>query len=156
MLQPFQCLLYCSAIGSSRRDIVLAASGSHIVSFDVKLGSLVSTWPPTLENTPARSVAGDSNGQPSGRPAKRQKTMLPHDVSSSDSAEIVVEKGSNSDPSTRSTPTSSFYVTKLARTVDSNYIIAVTAEDKCIRVFNLLDNGSIVQISERHDRVRTP
>ena len=126
------------------------------MSFNVRDGSFLSTWSSQLETAPEQPATEDSNEHPSGRPAKRQKTTLVQTGSSSDSAEVVVEGVNRPAPLAGSTKASTSYVAKLARTVDSKYIVAITAEDKCIRVFNLNDNGSITQISERHEGVRTP
>lgn len=150
MLQPFQCLLYCPAAENRTYDILLAAAGSRIFSFDVQFGKCLSGWPSTPGKVQGRSADGvESTEHNSGRPAKRQKTTSSHEVSSSDSAEIVVENGSNLDIVAEYTQEYTSNVVKLARTTDSKYIIAATAEDKCIRVYNLRDDGSLRQLSER-------
>ena len=82
-------------------------------------------------------VNGDNGWQP---PSKRQK--LAPALSESSSAEIVVEK-------VESAPPPHPPVVKLAATRNGGYVVAVTGEDKCIRVLQMSANGSLTQLSER-------
>lgn len=87
------------------------------------------------------SRGGYDESQP---PPKRRKTSPRPVISNeSSSAEIVVEDDEiahdfHSNP-----------VIKLASTSKGRHVVAVTAEDKCIRVFELTENGVMHQVSER-------
>ena len=149
MLRPYQCLLYCSKSGNLHREILLAATGCHIFSFDAQDGSLLSTWPSlpkqSLEEARSRSFENwDSEHQ-----AKRQKISFSQEASNSDSADIVVENKLDVVTNTKSGEPSTANIAKLVCTSDCRYVIAVTAEDKSVRVFDLTNDGNLAQLSER-------
>ncbi len=152
MLGPFQSLLYCSRSANQKSDVFLAASGCYILSFDVDTGSLLSTWPSPPR--PSEAVSIDLNHceeTGSERQAKRRKVALPRDASGSDSAEIVVENNRLDIESIPFTDGgSSSNVPKIISSADNKYTVAVTAEDKSIRVFQLSDTGNLLQISIRY------
>lgn len=150
MLQPYQCLLYCSSSGNQKRDILLAASGCYILSFDVQTGSLLSTWPSSPKDASRETNVGDSDNVDSERQIKRQKISFSQEASNSDSADIVVENNLDvaTNASKKAGPTAN--VVKLISTSDCKHVIAVTAEDKSIRIFELIDDGSLAQVSERY------
>ena len=85
----------------------------------------------------SNEVNGDNGSLP---PSKRQKRAP--ELSESSSAEIVVEK-------TESAPPPHPPVVRLAATRNGEYVVAVTGEDKCIRVLQMSANGSLTQLSER-------
>ena len=148
MLQPFQCLLYCPKSGTQQPDILLAASGHSIFSFDVQSGSLLSTWP----SPPKRSLEiGDPGNRDAERQSKRQKASISREASHSDSADIVVENDLDIDSSANKNGGSTGNIAKLICTSDSKHVVAVTAEDKSIRVFEQAADGSLTQISVRYD-----
>ena len=148
MLQPFQCLLYCPKSGSQQPDILLAASGSSIFSFDVQSGSLLSTWP----SPPKRSLEiGDPGNRYAERQSERQEISISREASHSGSADIVVGNDLDIDSNANRNGGSSGNVAKLICTSDSKHVVAVTAEDKSIRVFEQAVDGSPTQISVRYD-----
>lgn len=155
MKQVFQCLLYCPSSMHSRPSVLLAASGPLIHSFNIKDGSYLSTWPTrnaegkplTLEGSAA--CIRDFKTEDADRPVKRRKPSLSRAVSSTTSAEILVDKPDETEASKElHVPNSE--VIKIISTSNNEYVIAVTGEDKTIRLFQLLEDGSLGQISERH------
>ncbi|KAL9586312.1 MAG: hypothetical protein Q9212_000980 [Teloschistes hypoglaucus] len=85
------------------------------------------------------------------RPTKRQKRVPLDDASESSSAEIVTEDG-NSKPSKSTTAKASNpNLINLAATSDGQYVIAVTDEDKCVRVLRLDIDGALLQLSKRSE-----
>ena len=85
----------------------------------------------------------------SQRPRKRQKLSPPREDSGS-SAEIVVNGGDAEDQNARLKQAIGPPVIKLAGTSDGHHVVAVTGEDKCIRVFELPEDGCLIQLSERY------
>ena len=163
MLNPFQCLYYCPLFDSDGTEILLAASGSRIFSFNVLDGSLLSIWPPTagVEGTEKCLQNGFGNSSKGGgisvegdpvlqdkdaeRPGKRRK-LSPHGSGSeSASTEIVVQEQLDTNGKAASTSA----VIELTGSSNGKYVVAVTGEDKCIRVFELHINGTLVEISKR-------
>ena len=161
MLHPYQCLYYCQQANRSETGILVAASGCYIHTFNSQSGKHLSTWPSIEKDGQSQSV-GDRNENEletldrkvsrqgdSEPPTKRPKVSLARDESGSSSAEIVVagddDNGEWSSP--RKIPVSQ--IIKLAGTANGEQVVAVTAEDKCIRVFDLATDGTLTQLSQR-------
>ena len=156
MAHPYQCLIYRHRPREPISQVLVAASGSYIHVFDVLSGQNLSSWssldeaepsPRTKDSWP--SVCRDYIGQKkikagSQPPSKRRKTSPQAAISTeSSSAEIVVEDNDHAD-NLHANP-----IIKLAATSKGHYVVAVTSEDKCLRVFELSGDGAMNQISER-------
>lgn len=139
MLLPFQCVLICS-IGET--EVLLAASGSSVYSFDLKCGSVLSTWPSEHRNI---FSVGSLNPQgESTKPSpKRQNSPSNEDVKSSPTKSSVRD-GYRISIDTQN----SNFVIKLAGLSNGQHIIAIT-EDKCVHVLRLSVDGALTQLSER-------
>lgn len=161
MLHPYQCLCYCQRANQSETSILVGASGCYIHTFNAQNGRYLSTWPsleklaqtqPAGEESEKQSELLDRKSAPqdeSGRPTKRQKLSLARDESGSSSAEIVVAgDGDNGEWISPQVPSRSPII-KLAGTSNGQKVVAVTGEDKCIRVFSLAADGTLTQLSER-------
>ena len=164
MLDPFQCLLYCSQHDLKKHDLILAASGSRIYSFNASSGALLSRWPSTTASHTEllyKDVSlAPSTGEYSGhdiqqeedepeRPEKRRKLSSAGQCSDSTSAEIVVEDGRGRNSRSKGRDPSDPAVIKLVAPSSGRHIVAVTGEDKCLRVLSIREDGSLEQISER-------
>lgn len=163
MPHPYQRLSYCSQPRHAEAGILVAASGSYLHTFNVQDGEFLSTWSSNKDMEPCRNTEKNARGMndPSSlelpsrdsreRPQKRRKFSPARDDSGS-SAEIVVDGGdeiaSNSQVKRFSNPP----FIHLAGTSNGQYVVAVTGEDKCIRVFTLSGNGTLTQLSERQVR----
>ncbi|KAF2146629.1 uncharacterized protein K452DRAFT_241559 [Aplosporella prunicola CBS 121167] len=122
MQHPYQCLQALDRVGSQTVSILLAASGHNLFSFNLENGSLLNTW--SAETPSSASAAEDpvpEDGE--GPPGKKRK----------------IENQSGTPPS----------FVKLVSSDDGRYVVAVTGEDKCVRVFSVEPNGKIQQLSER-------
>ena len=141
MPHPFQCLLYCCRFPSSR--FLVAAAGSYLRTFDVDKGVHLCTWPFNGKHESSdvnRSKVALNQDEASPPPAKRVK--LPLERSESSSAEIVVDEAEVSEA-----PNSP--IVRLAATSNSHYVVAISGEDKCVRVFELSAGGILNLFSER-------
>ena len=161
MPHPYQCLLYCPCPGQAEAGTLIASSGPYIHTFNVHNGTYLSTWPSGQDL--GKSSKDDANAEfGSGlsgkteahledpqRPWKRRKLSPPRDDSGS-SAEIVVNGGDADDQSARLKQAISPPVIKLAGTSNGHHVVVVTGEDKCIRVFELTEDGCLIQLSERY------
>lgn len=163
MLHPYQCLLHCYQPSQNETGILVAASGSYIHTFSGQSGRYLSTWP-SLKVTAQTQSIGQNEGyelkvphlKSSPRdhpepPLKRPRPSPAREESGSSSAEIVVAGDSDDEESTSSQHFSNPPIIKLAGTSAGRHVIAVTGEDKCIRVFGLAVNGTLTQLSERQD-----
>ena len=167
VLIPFQRLLYCSRSATRKFDILLCASVHLIYSFDLSDGNILSKWPPwpglstkspqrikgnkSHETTtnPALEEYREANGS---RPLKRQKMLPEKESFESSSTEIVVDEVQTVDHGDNHLLSldPSIAIIKLAATSNGQYVVAVTDEDKCIRVLKLQDNGELIQHSARY------
>ena len=163
MSHPYQCLCYCQQSNQPETGIIVGASGSCIRTFSAQTGIHLSTWPSLGGPAQTRSIGQNYESESETPhlksplrdddkpPLKRQKLSPARDESGSSSAEIVVagdsDNGELSSPQRPSIPP----VTELASTSISQHVVAVTGEDKCIRVFDLAADGTLTQLSERQD-----
>lgn len=155
MATPFQRLLFCSKKGQRQLNIILAASGPSIRSFNASNGVFLSKWS-HLDPTRSLKVSNghDEDLSPGGEveepPEKRRKFSPSREPSEAPSAEIIVEspnsKRRKPKPLVQHVP----FVTSLCSSNDGRHVVAVTGEDKCIRVLRLLPDGSLTQLSERY------
>ena len=156
MLQPFQKLLRCPPSLEHRSGVLLAASGPFIHSFSVQNGSFLATWPThDIEGKPLDLGDCAANAQDFGsidheRSCKRRRLSLSREASSSTSAEILVEDQSETGPNLV-VQISNPDISEMICTSNGEYVIAATGEDKAIRVLRLRKDGSLIEISERHD-----
>ena len=161
MPHPYQCLLYCSRPGQAEAGILVASSGPYIHTFNVHNGTYLSTWPlgqeigksskddATAELGSELTAKTETHQEDSQGPRKRRKLSPPRDDSGS-STEIVVNGGDADAQNPRLKPAISPPVIKLAGTSNGHHVVAVTGEDKCIRVFELSEDGFLIQLSERY------
>ena len=160
MSHPYQCLCYCQQDSQLETGILVGASGCYIHTFSAHNGRYLSTWP-SLENIAHVRSTGSRSENDSEvpclqnsfqndfeRPTKRQKTSLARDESGS-SAEIVVAVDSDNGESLGPQQPLKPPITKLAGTSNGQIVVAVTGDDKCIRVFDLAADGTLTQRSER-------
>ena len=156
MSHPYQCLLYCHRPQEPISRVLVAAYGSYIHAFDVLNGQNLSSWSSidqVLSFLPKKKVLPSSSGDDTLKekesadlqpPSKRRKTSPRAAISTESSSTEIVVEGNGYEEGSHSNP-----VIKLAATSDGRHVIAVTSEDKCLRVFELSGDGAMHQISER-------
>lgn len=151
MRHPFQCLALAATPDAY---ILVAAAGPSISTYRLNDGALLATWFPPgvatnenreLERKGARPISERSKDD-TEPPDKRRKLSEQGETSARPAGGTAVDiPKSVALPLWASKPA----VTKLAITSDAKYVIAVTGDDKCIRVFDLLQDGTLLQRSER-------
>lgn len=157
---PYQCLKQCG-------NLLVAARGPSIDIFNIKDGSYLSTWkcpiPESIEISTKVGVDA-KDGDPEQKletsspdiildaatpPAKRRKLSAGEETGKT----IVVHPGKRNTKS--NTPSSKVFepssITNLITTNDQRHVIAVTGEDKAIRVLKWESDAdrSLKQLSER-------
>jgi len=153
---PYQCLKTCG-------DLLIAARGSSIDTFNIENRTLASTWKcPTTQEPKTNITVQEEQAvaslpaviepvtEQSTPPAKRRK------LSFSDEPEKSKQKngkGKNHRSDALSTGLEAPAVIALTATKEGRHVIAVTGEDKSIRVFeNIFQQDSkhaLKQISQR-------
>ncbi|APA09205.1 hypothetical protein SS1G_14282 [Sclerotinia sclerotiorum 1980 UF-70] len=156
---PYQCLKQCG-------NYLVAARGSSIDTFDIKNGSYLSTWKSPVPESMSRSKTTEEETQTknedqnsetatpefilesSAPPAKRRKLSITKE--SGENTGVVQQskkKTKNSSPKILEPSP----ITALTITRDLQHVIAVTGEDKTIRVLAWEDTveKGLRQISDR-------
>lgn len=135
-------------------DLILAATGSCIQSLSLTATKPLSIWPRGVDNP------SDEERDNEARPAKRLKLgnegkpTLGRETSEASEASIDIkvegkprQKGERRKP--KVPDTSLPHVSHLVATSDGNYAVAITVEDKAVRVFQISDSGNLQQLSSR-------
>lgn len=124
--------------GSDTRNVLVASAGAKLFSFEVTSGHRLSVWPQDgADSSDANSA--ETNAETHGPPGKKRKV---------DSSSEQQSGHKNGRAAANNTP-SWTYIPILASTADGEYLAALTGEDKCIRVFQLGEDGAFRQLSER-------
>ncbi|KAF7871712.1 hypothetical protein EAF04_003819 [Stromatinia cepivora] len=156
---PYQCLKKCGSY-------LVAARGSSIDTFDIKDGSYLSTWrSPVPESTNRSNTTGEETQSKSENqnsetatpefilesstpPAKRRKLSVGKE---SGEKTVVVQQSKKKTKSSSPKILEPSPITALTITRDLQHVIAVTGEDKTIRVLAWEDTvgKGLKQISDR-------
>lgn len=151
---PFQRISLPGRVSDSLYT-VLAAAGPHIFVLNLLDGAILSKWPYEDTSTRVKStlIPSGANRSVSGEPPekKRRLSASQEDGSSpksSSSVEIETEriKGQRRKPKPKPDLPN---VSHLLTTRDGGHVIALTAEDKCVRVFKIDEQGRLNVLSER-------
>lgn len=147
---PFQAIQQLGSQGPDGLDILAAAAGPKIYTFDVEDGRQLSVWPESQEPQKSEPIdtssghKGDNESQ--GPPEKKRKISSPEADSKPDGTQGA--NGKDSDGKGKSTAKWTI-IPILTTSVDGKHLIALTGEDKCIRVFGVSKDGKLTQLSER-------
>ena len=151
MRHPFQCLALAATPDAG---ILVVAAGSSISTFKLNDGALLATWFPSAIATNQNNGVERKATQPiserlqddTGPPDKRRKLSERGETSDRPAGLKAVDIPKSLAGTVR---TSKLAVTNLAITSDTKHVIAVTGSDKCIRVFDMTEDGTLLQRSER-------
>ncbi|KAL4792967.1 hypothetical protein BDV19DRAFT_367395 [Aspergillus venezuelensis] len=141
---PLQCLQLVCKKNSTSRNILVASAGSKLYSYSAESGQRLSVWPQDgADTSSADNGASASNEDIEGPPEKKRK------VDASEESEGKVKNGTAVAAVTANKKTPWTSIPILTSTVDGAYLVALTGEDKTIRVFQIEEDGSFSQLSER-------
>ena len=148
-LYPFQCIQYFRGREIGLDDFLIAAGGPKLYIVSAKDGSKVDVWPRgTLGHAAAcsESSAGGDSDEP---PGKKRRLSGGHQPDS------IVGNGTNGNKKVSTLndveePTTWTIIPFVVVASLSPHVIAVTAEDKSLRVFEVSKNGALTQKSKRY------
>ena len=155
MLPPYQSLLFCCRDHREENGIILGASGSSIFSFSALDGSFLSKWSSVAPKKSAIIPHGEASVKETkeisniDRGPKRRKYSTSADGSGSASPEIVVDSGEQKPSQASSGNDTAPFVLRIIGTSDGDHVVAITGEDKCVRVLKLQADGRLETLSER-------
>ncbi|EFW15426.1 tRNA (guanine-N(7)-)-methyltransferase non-catalytic subunit trm82 [Coccidioides posadasii str. Silveira] len=132
------------------RELLAAVAGPSIQIFDAGTGSLLSSWPPASflrpldsDISPDRASSADTCAEP---PEKRRKLTPPVNESGEAQTEQSAKaKARRSETAEQAWST----IPILVISGTGDHIVAVTGEDKCLRVFEVKQDGKLTQLTER-------
>ncbi|KAL2853160.1 hypothetical protein BJX68DRAFT_265383 [Aspergillus pseudodeflectus] len=131
---PFQGLQFVQRVSGGPRDVLVASSGAKLYTFSVDSGQRLSVWPQDGADTSTANETG-SNPENEGPPEKKRKVD-------------PEEKKVTAAPEKKK-PAAWSHIPILTSTPDGEYVVALTAEDKCIRVFQIEAEGTFLELSSR-------
>jgi hypothetical protein len=137
---PIQCIRYVERQTAGSRNLFLASAGSKIYTYAAETGKQLAIWPEAANTADSTvvSVAPSSEGD---EPSAKKRKVSP-------APEQTAKRGQPETSTAWST------IPILAVSSDGNFVVAVTGEDKCLRVFEIEESGSLKQLSERYVRYR--
>lgn len=135
---PFQCVQYVKQQSAGSPEFLIASAGRHLYSYAAANGQRLDVWPKNVESS--SGLASDEQA-PS---EKRRKLSPAPDAQAEESKEKPTSKKSSGKrlPEWTNIPI-------LLTSFDGKYVVALTAEDKCIRVFSLSEEGKLEELSPR-------
>lgn len=116
-------------------NVLLASAGPYIYSYAAESGQRLDVWPQHVETSRAAASGPTSTSEDQAPPEKRIKLSSPESESE--------DKPSATNPLTWTN------IPMVLSTSDGKHVVALTAEDKCIRVFSLSEDGKFKELSSR-------
>ncbi|KAL1860843.1 tRNA (guanine-N(7)-)-methyltransferase non-catalytic subunit trm82 [Paecilomyces lecythidis] len=143
---PFQRIQFFKP-ASAAQKLLVAAAGPKLYCYAAETGRRLSVWPQDQETANGQNsniAEKGTNADGQEPPGKKRKISPSADEPSSDSKPNTKETGKSQSSSSWS------HIPLLVTSPTGKYIVAVTPEDKCIRVFEVSEDGVLQQVSERH------
>lgn len=131
---PLQCMQFVKKKNGDSRNVLVASAGAKLFSYAAGSGQRLSVWPQDGVDNPNADSAG-SNPEIEGPPEKKRKV----DPSAEHKAGVESTKK----------PAAWTNIPIVTSTSNGEYLVALTGEDKCVRVFQIEEDGSFLQLSER-------
>ncbi|KAF7128211.1 hypothetical protein CNMCM5793_002753 [Aspergillus hiratsukae] len=117
-------------------NLFVASAGPKIYTYAAETGRQLAIWPEAA-NAADSTVVGVAPSSEGDEPSAKKRKVSP--------APEQTARGPQSETSTAWST-----IPILAVSSDGNYVVAVTGEDKCLRVFEIEESGNLKQLSERH------
>ncbi|KAJ5654611.1 hypothetical protein N7490_001614 [Penicillium lividum] len=133
---PFQCLQYAKRNSQGVSNLLIAAAGCHLYSYDATNGQRLDVWPQDVESSVESASDAVAIADGDAPPEKRRKLS----PASGDQQEKQVASNKSSAGTT---------IPLLVISPDGKYAIATTGEGKTIRVFELSYDGKLKELSSR-------
>ena len=129
---PFQRIQFLDRRSSGRQDLLVASSGSKIYSYAAESGQRLAIWPQNVEG--------------SQEPPEKKRRL-------SNAAEPTSEanKPAGKDPEKSPVSIAWSNIPLLVASSSGEHVVALTAEDKCVRVFAVGEDGALEQLNARYE-----
>ncbi|BAE57938.1 guanine-N(7)--methyltransferase subunit trm82 [Aspergillus flavus] len=136
---PLQCLQYLEKRGAESQRFLIASSGGKIYSYAAETGQRLSSWPQDVDASNANNskATETETGSEDQAPPEKKRKVSPSEEGPAETSKSTVKASTWSS------------IPCLVAHSNGDYVIALTAEDKCVRVLRLKDDGTLEQLSER-------
>ncbi|KAJ5278744.1 hypothetical protein N7478_004116 [Penicillium angulare] len=133
---PFQRLQYASRQAQGSSDVLIGTAGRYIYSYNATDGQRMDVWPQDVESTTEPASGASATTEDQTPPEKKRK------ISTEPEPQERKPSSAKRAPAWTTVPL-------VTVSSDGKYIIAVTGEDKAVRVFELSDDGKLKELSSR-------
>ncbi|KAE8147625.1 WD40-repeat-containing domain protein [Aspergillus avenaceus] len=133
---PFQCIQFLEKQETQEngsQKLLVASAGPKLYSYNAETGERLAVWPQDVDANKTHDSAAETDQAP---PEKKRKVSPTAEEPVND-----VKSGAKA-PAWSNIPI-------VVATANSEHVVAMTAEDKTIRVFQLQADGTFDQLSER-------
>lgn len=138
---PIQSLKIVKRQSQGLANVLVASAGPYLYTYAAESGQRLTTWPQNVETSHGAAFASTATSEDQAPPEKKIKLSSPE-------SENEGKTAATSNNSVNSSPTWTNIPIVLA-TSDGKHVVALTAEDKCIRVFSLSEDGKLKELSSR-------
>ncbi|OAX82376.1 hypothetical protein ACJ72_03277 [Emergomyces africanus] len=156
---PFQCIQCLGKSSPEAQSFLVGAAGPRLYVYDGRTGNPLSVWPLDKElgadGAQAQAKTADSShsqgdAEGSEPPEKRRKLSpaTPQEIPSVEGIQAHESKANGSDK-TQDSKLAWSTIPIVTASKSGEHIVAVTAEDKCIRVFTVNSSGTIILTQPR-------
>ena len=135
---PFHCVQFLDRQSNGSQDLLIASAGPKIYSYAAKSGQRLAIWPQNAEPS-------SKDGAEKEPPEKKRRV--------SDSGAPGSEEAKPAGEEMGKTPASIQWsnIPLLVATSNGQHVVALTGEDKCIRVLSVGEDGVLEQLSARYE-----
>jgi tRNA (guanine-N(7)-)-methyltransferase subunit TRM82 len=142
---PLQCIQHIRGPTPHPRSLLVASAGPNLYSFSAEDGRRLSIWPRAQHSSSEAQLEKNGDAD-SGEPPEKKRRISSEDQKNDQvGPEPSAQEGAQSGKPSTSWST----IPIVVASPTGHHIVAVTGEDKCIRVFEIGTDGSLVQLSER-------
>lgn len=139
---PFQSLKLVKRQSQGLPNVLVTSAGPYIYSYAAESGQRLDVWPEHIETSGGAASAPASTSDDQAPPEKKIKLSSPENESE-DNPSMTTDGPTNKSLAWTN-------ILKVLATSDGKHVVALTAEDKCIRVFSLSEDGKFKELSSRY------
>ncbi|KAF9886841.1 tRNA (guanine-N(7)-)-methyltransferase non-catalytic subunit trm82 [Aspergillus nanangensis] len=132
---PFQTITFVDRDHAVAPSLLISSAGAKLYSYAAETGERLASWPQDVAVDSSKAIGTEASSEGQGPPGKRRKVSEPSDQAAEGPTESQKVTWSN--------------IPIVLASSNGQYVIALTAEDKCIRVFQLSPEGTFQQLSQR-------
>lgn len=135
---PFHCVQFLDRQSNGSQNLLIASAGPKVHSYAAKSGQRLAIWPQDAEPS---SKDGEEK-----EPPEKKRRVSDSGVPGSEDAKPAGEETGKTSASTQWSN-----IPLLVATSNGKHVVALTGEDKCIRVLSVGEDGVLEQLCARYE-----